>query len=71
MRWIAMESKCSDGFVWIVKDMELKDGIDNYVGPFASEAKAVAFARPKNSAAWREMLGRARVRRCKEAAEAQ
>lgn len=61
MRWNAMMSRCSDGSVWIVKDMETA-GTENYVGPFATEAKAIAFARPKNSAAWREKLKAARQR---------
>jgi hypothetical protein len=59
MRWIAKESQCTDGRVWIAVDTHHSW---EYAGPFVDGTEAHAFARPMNKANWIELLNKARMR---------
>ena len=60
MRLIVRQTECAGNMFWIVQDT---DPSWFYHGPFADEASAHAFARPKNSADWKALLNRKRMER--------
>jgi hypothetical protein len=61
MRYLVTQTmSASKRRYWIVKDME---NSWVYHGPFVDEIAAQAFARAKNSAAWKELLRTARAER--------
>jgi hypothetical protein len=60
MRWLAKESQCTDGRVWIVCDL---DHPWEYQGPFGTKRQADAFARPGNKANWIALLKAEREKR--------
>jgi hypothetical protein len=59
MRLIVQQTECAGKMFWIVQDAMSW----HYHGPFADEAAARAFARAKNSEAWKELLRKAREAR--------
>jgi hypothetical protein len=67
MRLIVKQTECAGNMFWIVRD---SDSPWFYHGPFADEATAQAFARAKNSAAWKELLRTTRTSRKAALAEA-
>ncbi len=60
MRLIVKQSEAAGKMFWIARDT---DHSWFYHGPFADEAAAHAFARPRNSAAWKELLRAKRAER--------
>ena len=58
MRLTVRQTECAGKMFWIVKDA-MHDW--EYFGPFADQAAAHAFARPKNSDAWKALLRDARA----------
>jgi hypothetical protein len=61
MRYLVTQTmSASKRRYWIVRDT---DHSWFYHGPFADEAQARTFAKPKNSAAWKELLRTARAER--------
>jgi hypothetical protein len=63
MRLIVTQTECAGNLFWIVRDT---DHSWFYHGPFEDEITARAFARPKNSEAWKELL---RTKRAEQAAK--
>jgi hypothetical protein len=57
MRLIVKQTECSGKMFWIVRDT---DHPWFYHGPFEDEITAHAFAKPKNSEAWKALLRAAR-----------
>jgi hypothetical protein len=58
MRLTVKQTECAGKLFWIVRDT---DHSWFYHGPFAGEAEAHAFARPKNSDDWKALLRKART----------
>lgn len=53
MRLIVQQTQCESKMFWIVRDTSHPWF---YHGPFADETEAHSFAKPKNSADWKELL---------------